>query len=90
MIFFFTFELNKKICPKKYLICSKLRWSEIFGIWGNLKEERFIPHSLGNEKSLFHISPLPEVICELTTSCIIKKLGYRIAMYVRYFRLRTG
>ena len=51
---FFTFELNKKNCSKKYLICSKLRWSEIWvflGNFGNLEEERCIPHSPGMKKA---------------------------------------
>ena len=50
---FSSFELNKKICSKKYLICSKLRWSDIFGNLGSIKEERFIPHSLGMKKAYF-------------------------------------
>jgi hypothetical protein len=42
------------------LIWFKFRWLEIWGILGILEEERFIPHSPGNEKSLFPIPPYPE------------------------------
>jgi hypothetical protein len=34
MIFFFTFELHKKIWSKKCLICFKLRWSKVLGNFG--------------------------------------------------------
>jgi hypothetical protein len=48
--FFFTFELNKKICSKKCLIFSKLRWSEILEkFWGTSR--RVIPHSPGIKKA---------------------------------------
>ena len=55
---FFTFELNKRLVQKKKRkFCFEFRWLEILGI---LEEERFIPHSPGNGKSLFPISSFPE------------------------------
>jgi hypothetical protein len=56
---FFTFELNK-ISSKNVEFVLNLDGWKFWGILWILEEERFIPHSPGNEISFFPVSSFPE------------------------------
>ena len=59
-LWFFTFELNKRLVQKIVEFVLNLDSQKFWGILGILEEERFIPHSPGNEISLFPVSSFPE------------------------------